>query len=160
MKKEFIPFAISLGISFLNLPIILLFDYYNAKLIETVLVAIIIPIEAIMIGLSIIYAELKSRINERKNYKMCFGVIKKTKFKFFLSNWIKAPVVTYTVNGKNYETTANFGINGIFSFFLKGKKVKVYYKEDNPQKTLINNNVPIIVGCMCISIAIIIIFFI
>lgn len=158
IKKEFIPFIIGLGIVCLNMPIVILLYFLNPEFIG-MFVTIIVPIECIMMGLTIIYSELKGRRNERKDYKVCDGVIKDTKFKLLNFNWIKAPVISYIVNGKNYETTANFGINGIFSFFIKGKNVKVYYKEDNPKITLFNNNIPIIVGTFFI-IAGISIFFI
>ena len=158
IKKEFIPFVIGLGIVCLNMPIVILLYFLNPELIG-IFATIIVPIECIMMGLTIIYSELKGRKNERKDYKVCDGVIKDTKFKLLNFNWIKAPVVSYVVDGKKYETTANFGINGILSFFIKGKNIKVYYKEDNPKITLFNNATSIIVGTLFI-IAGISIFFI
>lgn len=157
IKKEFIPFIIGLGIVCLNMPIVILLYFLNPEFIG-MFATIIVPIECIMMGLTIIYSELKGRRNERKDYKVCDGIIKDTKFKLLNFNWIKAPVVSYIVNGKNYETTANFGINGIASFFIKGKKVKVYYKEDNPKITSFNNNVFIIVGTFFILVGIFIFF--
>lgn len=157
IKKEFIPFTIVFGIICLNIPIALLLYFLNPELIERIFPTIA-SIECIMAGLTIIYSEIKVRKNERKNYKVCDGIIKDTKFKLQDSIWIKAPVVSYIVDGKNYEAIANFGINGIFSFFLKGKKIKVYYKEENPEKASFNNNVRIIVGTVFAIVGILIFF--
>ncbi|MBR5228197.1 MAG: hypothetical protein IKV94_06150 [Clostridia bacterium] len=157
IKKEFIPFIIGLGIVCLNMPIVILLYFLNPDYIGT-FATVIVPIECIMIGLTIIYSELKGRKSERKNYKVCDGIIKDTKFKLLNSNWLKAPVVSYIVDGKKYETTANFGINGIASFFIKGKKVKVYYKEENPEMALVNNNIFLIVGTFFIIVGIFIFF--
>ena len=41
---------------------------------------------------------------------------------------------------------------------LKGKKIKVYYKQSNPKITLSNNNTPLIVGSFFIIIGICIFF--
>ena len=145
IKKEFIPFIVGLNIICLNVPVITLLYFFNPDFIGLFAITIV-PIESIIMGLITIYGELKSRKNEQNNYEVCNGVIKGTKFKLLNFKWIKAPVVSYIVDGKNYETTANFGINGIFNFLIKDKTTKVYYKKDNPKITLINNNVPIIVG--------------
>ena len=157
IKKEFIPFIVGLSIICLNVPVIILLYFLNQDFIG-VFATTIIPIECIIMGLITIYGELKSRKIERINYKVCNGVIKGYKFKFLNFDWIKAPVVSYVVDGKNYETTANFGVNGIFNFLLKEKNIKVYYKKDNPKITLFNDNVPIIVGVSFIVGGIIIFF--
>lgn len=145
IKKEFIPFIIGLGIVCLNMPIVILLYFLNLEFIGT-FATTIVPIQCILMGLTLIYIETEGRKRERNNYKVCDGIIKDTKFKIINFNWMKTPIVSYTVNGKKYETTANFGINGIVSFFIKGKKVKVYYKEDNPKITSFNNYTPIILG--------------
>ena len=157
IKKEFIPFIVGLSIICLNVPVIILLYFLNQDFIG-VFATTIIPIVCIIMGLITIYGELKSRKIERINYEVCNGVIKGTKFKLLNFNWIKAPVVSYVVDGKNYETTANFGVNGIFNFLLKEKNIKVYYKKDNPKITLFNDNVPIIVGVSFIVGGIIIFF--
>ena len=97
IKKEFIPFIIGLGIVCLNMPIVILLYLLNPELIG-MFATIIVPIECIMMGLTIIYSELKGRKNERKDYKVCDGVIKNTKFKLLNFNWIKALVVSYVVD--------------------------------------------------------------
>lgn len=132
------------------MPIVILLYLLNPDLIGT-FATIIVPLECIMMGLTTIYSELNDRKNERKNYKVCDGIIKNTEFKLLNFNWIKAPVVSYVLDGKSYETHSNIGINGIISFFIKEKKVKVYYKEDNPEITSLNNNTPIIVGIFLLS---------
>lgn len=157
-KKEFIPFLIILYVSFLNLPIILLLNFFKPEFI-IYFVIIFIPLECIICGSTVIYGELQNRKNQRNNYKICDGTIKNFQFKLLNFNWIKSPVVSYVVDGKEYELTSNIGINGIVSFFLKGKKIKVYYKEKNPKIALINNNVFIIVGIDFIIIGIFILLF-
>ena len=152
-KKEYMLFIIMLGLSCFNIPIVIFLYFLNPDFIG-IFARTIIPIQCIIIGISLVYYELKNRKNERKNYKVCIGIIKKNKFKILNLNWIKAPVVSYVINGKKYETTASFGINGIISFFLKNKRVKVYYKENNPQNVLFNNNIFIIVGGIFIVIGI------
>lgn len=146
IKKEFIPFFVILGISCLNLPILLLLNFLNSEFIEIV-PTIILPIECIMVGLAIIYSELEVRKNERRNCKVCDGIIKDTEFILRDFGWKKEPVISYIVDGKKYEITAGFGINGIFGYKV-GKKIKVYYKEENPEIASVNNNIFIIVGTM------------
>lgn len=155
MKKEFILFLIGFGIICLNIPIVLLFYFFNSDLMG-IFFTIIVPLECIMIGLIGIYCELQERKNKRREYKVCDGIIKNTTFKLVNSNWIKTSVVSYNVDGKNYEVTSNVGINGIFSFFIKNKKIKFYYKEDNPENIILNNNVSLIVGTMFIVVGILI----
>ena len=157
IKKEFIPFIIGFGIICLNIPIVLLFYFLNPNLMDK-FAKIIVPLECIMIGITIIYSQLKGRKEEIKDYKTCEGTIKKSDFKLNNSNWLKTPIVSYVVDGKKYETNSNIGINGIVSFFLKGKKIKVYYKQSNPKITLSNNNTPLIVGSFFIIIGICIFF--
>lgn len=148
IKKEFIPFIIGLGIVCLNMPIVILLYILNLELIGK-FATIIVPFECIIMGGTIIYCELKGRGNERKDkdYKVCYGVIKGAKFKLLNFTWMKTPIVSYTVDRKNYETTLNIGINGILSpLFINNKKVKLYYREDNPEITSFDNIMPIIVG--------------
>lgn len=149
IKKEFIPFIIGLGIVCLNIPTVILLYFLNPNLIEK-FATIIVPFECIMMGSTIIYSDLKGRKKERRNYKVCDGIIKNTSFTLVNFKWMKTPIVSYTVDGKNYETTSNIGINGIISFFMKGKKVKVYYRKNNPEITSFNNNTPIVVGTIFI----------
>lgn len=150
IKKEFIPSTIGIGIICLNIPIVLLL-YFLKPALMLKFATIVVPTECIMMGLTIIYTELKVRKNERNNYKVCEGIIIKSKFTLHNnSTWLKSPIVSYVVNEKKYETTLNVGINGIFSFFIKGKKVKVYYNENNPKITSFYNMPALMFGAFII----------
>lgn len=154
IKKEYIPFSIGLGIVCLNIPIVLLLYFLKPNLVELFARAVV-PCECVMMGICIIYSGLKRTKVKTKNCKVCEGVIKK--FEFILyddSDWKKMALVSYVVNGKTYETYSDFGINGILTFFLKGKKIKVYYKEDNPEITYIKDYITLIVGSVFIIVGI------
>ena len=62
IKKEFIPFIVGLSIICLNVPVIILLYFLNQDFIG-VFATTIIPIECIIMGGIIIYAELKGRKN-------------------------------------------------------------------------------------------------
>jgi len=145
IKKEFIPSVIVISLVCLNIPLAVILSIYYPNLIEDVMVALA-TIQCILLGITILYGHLLNQKKERKNYKVCEGVIEGNKFKFHISDWIKTPIVSYEVNGKKYETALNIGINGIFDFLLKGRKIKVYYDKNNPEYATVTNILPTLVG--------------
>ncbi len=155
MRKEAKPFIIGFWGIFLNFPIALILYFLAPNLIEKVFL-FLVPFELILIGILSIKMDYDFNKNETKGLEMGVGTIKKFEFVLVNDSWLKAPIIHYVVDTKEYLKPAILGINGILNKFLINKKIKIYYDKDNPDIMFVKDPIFTIVGGMFIIVGIII----
>ena len=66
------------------MPIVILLYFLKSEFIGTTATTIV-PIQCILMGLTLIYIETEGRKRERNNYKVCDGIIKALNLKLSIS---------------------------------------------------------------------------
>lgn len=154
MRKEAKAFTIGLFGIFLNFPIVLILYFFAPNMMEKIF-SILAPLELIVMGLLTIKMAHDYDKTDLKGYEACEGIIKGFEFVYYNGTWLKAPVVLYTVNNKEYLSPVGIGINGILNSLLKGKKIKIYFNKNNPEIIRVKNYIFTILGVMFIIVGII-----
>lgn len=152
IKAEFKPLIIGFILIFALVPIVVWTALItNDGLIPT----IIVLCELTIIGILMIITNIKLNQKNTQGYGICTGVISKVSMGLSDSDeWSRYPVISYKVDGKEYEIKSKTSYGGIISFFLKGIKVKVYYDINDPNIAHTKERLISIVGSMFIFIGI------